>query len=295
MKSMDKNNHQMKTKLIPLLILLAAGIFACSDDPKVADPIYEFVSFVGAPSVNLNELDNSTEGVPVVAQLWAFKPYSEDIKLTLEVTGTNAEDGVDFTITPNNTITIPKGRLTSDTIWVKTIDNTSGSAVERSFELKIKSVSKNDIRIGLGIAAPENDKITFRILDNECSNTTEVFNTTLTNTIDWGGGDILMPATASLDGNQITVTGNLIDYGGFPGAALTITLTPDAPGSTKGTATFGEQYMGIADDGYEYNFIEVGTGSYDTCSGTISVEYDIYYMDGGWVYWYTVSNVYSVP
>jgi hypothetical protein len=286
----------MKTKLILLISLLTIGFVSCDDEKKTVDPIYEFVSFNENPSVNLNELDNSTEGYPVVVQLWAFKPYKEDITVTLEVTASDATEGVDFTVSPGTTITIPKGKLVSDPIIVKTIDNDNGTDADRRFDLKLKSVSNSDIKVGLGLTNPTNNVVTFHILDDECSNPTSIFNADLTNTLNWGGSDIDKPITGELAGDELTVTGDLIDYGGFTGAALTITLTPEAPGATKGTATFGVQYMGVADDGYEYQFEQVGTGTFDTCSGTVSVEYDIYYMDGGsWVYWYTVTNVYHLP
>ena len=286
----------MKTKFILTIALLCFAFFSCDDEKEIKDPIHEFVSFLGNEDTDLNEHDASLDdGVPVVVQLWAFKPYKEDITLTLDVEGTNAAEGVDFTVRPNNTITIPKGRLTSDTIWVKTIDNGAGTDLDRSFVLSITDISNDDIKIGLGLANPTKGAVKFNILDDECSNTIDIFNTDLTNTLDWGGGDVDKPVTAELSGNELTVTGDLIDYGGFTGAALTMTLTPDAPGSTKGTATFGEIYMGLADDGYEYQFDQVGTGTYDTCSGAVEVEYDIYWLNGAtWEYWYTVKNVYHL-
>ena len=103
------------------------------------------------------------------------------------------------------------------------------------------------------------------------------------------------PAEGVLTGSTIKLTGDLIDYGPFSNASLSVTLTPVSAGSTKGKASFGEQETGTDSDGYDYKFIEVGEGSFDVCSGTIAIEYDIYYMDGGWVYWYSVTNVFSVP
>src|SRR6266850_7189309 len=95
----------MKTKKILFLCALAAIIFSCKKDKEIVDPIFEFVSFAGTSPINLNEFTNSTVAVPVVVQLWAFKPYSEDITLTLEITGNNTQEGVDFTVTPSNALT----------------------------------------------------------------------------------------------------------------------------------------------------------------------------------------------
>lgn len=282
----------MKTKAILLVIILCAGAFSCDEENKVVDPIYEFIAFTGNSSVNLNEFENSGDPFPLTAKILAFKPYPEDIDLTLEITGTNVQDNVDFIVTPHDVIKIRAGKLVSDTIWIKTVDNGAGTDIERSFQVKIKSSTKSDAKIGLGIANPTNAAITFNILDDECSLTTAIYNAALVNTID---GTTTKPVAGVLTGSTIKVTGDLINYGSFPAASLTLTLTPAGPGATKGKATFGDQEVGTDNDGYVYKFTEVGEGSYDVCSGTISTEYDIYYEDGGWTYWYSVTNVFSVP
>jgi hypothetical protein len=280
-------------KLFVLLFLVAT---ACDDDEtKVNDPIHEFVAFKGTPSVAVNEKSNSEEAFPLVIELRAFKPYPEDIEVTLDITGTNAEEGVDFTVTPGQSVIIPAGSFVSEPILIHTIDNESGTTLARSFTIAINSLSK-DINIGLGLTEARNSSITVNILDDECSESISIYNSDqLVNTLDWGGGPVIKPVKGSVDNNTVEVTGDLIDYGPFSNAAITITLTPEIEGGTKGTATFGEQVAGTDDDGYEYKFIQVGDGTFDVCSGTISVEYDIYYMDGDWVYWYSVENVIAVP
>ncbi len=278
-------------------MILAAGIFSCDDEETIQDPIYEFVSFAGDEQVSLGEA-TSEDGYPLVVQLWAFDPYQQDITVTLGVTATNAVQGEDFTVTPSDNVKIPAGRLTSDTVWIKTINNPDANELERTFEVKINSISQSDVNVGLGLTEPTKQSITFKILDDECSgNPICVYNTNLTNTINWGGDDVPKPATGVTDklNNTVTVNGDLIDYGAFSNATLTITLTPSGEGSAIGEATFGEQETGSDSDGYAYKFIQVGTGSYNAYTGIIKVEYDIYYWDGGWVYWYTVTNEFSVP
>lgn len=278
------------------MTVIAAIGFSCEDDPKPVDPVYEFVAFKGPTSVNVNEFVNSETPFPLVIELKAFSPYPEDITVTLEVTGHNADLNSDFLIDPGQAVIIPSGSFVSDTILVRTIDNASGSTAQRSFDIAIVSVSKPDVRIGLGIAEPKNAAITVNILDDECSETMSIFNSAaLTNTINWGGEDVYKPAAGVIAGNTVEVTGDLIDYGAFSNATLVITLAPASEGATKGTATFGEQVAGTDSDGYEYKFIQTGEGTYDVCSGVIDVAYDIYYLDGGdWVYWYSVTNRYSV-
>ena len=275
-------------------MLITSTMLSCDEESKPVDPIYEFIAFKGASTVNVNEFAHSEEAFPLVVELKAFKPYPDDIEVTMEVIGNNAEPNVDFTIAPGQSVTIPAGSLVSDTIYIKTIDNSTGSPSARSFDLRIKSISKSDINIGLGLTQPRNAVVTVNILDDECSETTAVFNGSLINTLDWGGGDVVKPAAGVLTANTIKVTGDLIDYGAFPNASITITLTPQSDGATKGTATFGEQVAGTDNDGWEYKFIQTGAGAYDVCNGTIVIEYDIFYMDGGsWVYWYSVRNVFS--
>ena len=288
----------MKTKIILLITLFSAGIFSCKDDEKVVDPIYEFVSFAGDETVNLGEAIHTEEGYPLVVQLWVFDPYKQDLTVNFEVTGNNVQKDVDFTVTPSDAITIKAGNLVSDTIWIKTINNEDANELERTIEVKIKNISEPGLKIGLGLANPVKSSITFKIQDDECSgNPICIFNQELVNNINWGGDDVPMPATSVVDkiNSTVTVSGNLIDYGAFSEATLTLTLTPNAPGASTGIASFGEQETGTDSDGYEYKFIQTGTGSYDADAGTISVAYDIYYWDGGWWYWYSVTNVYSIP
>lgn len=290
----------MKIKLITAMMILAAGIFSCDDDETVQDTIYEFMSFAGDEQVNLGEASDSDKGYPLVVQLWAFEPYTQDITITLGIAAINSQKDVDFTVTPSDNVKIKAGSLTSDTIWVKTINNDTANELERTFDVGIHSTSQPDVKIGLGITEPTKGSIKFKIQDDECSgNPICTFNQDLKNMISGPDGSWSeeQPASAVVDKNASTVTvnGNLIAYGTFPNATLTITLTPTSEGSSVGTATFGEQETGSDNDGYAYKFIEVGTGSYNATTGIISVEYDVYYWDGDWYYWYSVVNDFTTP
>lgn len=290
----------MNSRIALFLILFIVGMLSCGEDDKVEDPVYEFVSFQGNENVDIGESTNSEESFPLVIQLWAFDPYSEDLSVNFDVAGNNTQEGVDFIVTPTGSVTIPSGSLVSDTIWIKTINNTEANELERTFEVKLNSVSEPDINVGLGITEPTNDIVIFKILDDECSGDPIcTFNTALTNNISAPDGSWtdVKPATGVVDkiNSTLTVAGDLIAYGTFPNATLTITLTPSEPGSATGVASFGEQETGTDNDGYAYKFEEVGTGSYDADAGLIKIEYDIYYWDGDWVYWYSVVNEFTLP
>jgi hypothetical protein len=279
-------------KIFAFAILLTAAL-ACQEDEKITDTVFEFVSFKGNETVTLNEAGSSEDGYPVVVQLWASKPYTIDIDLTLQTSPTNSVAGVDFVAIPQN-LKIKAGKLVSDTLWIKTVNNAVAAPDERSIELTIETVSESDIKIGLGVENPNHQTITFNIVDDECSANTSVFNSNLNNIVNWGGDDVLIPATGVLVDDELTVTGNLIDYGTFSNGSITIILSPESPGATRGSATFGTQFAGTDNDGYNYQFEQTGTGTYDVCAGTVSVAYDIYYEDGGWVYWYSVTNVFTL-
>jgi hypothetical protein len=289
----------MKNKIIGVwMAILAIGILSCDDEKNIEDPIFEFVSFKDESPVNINELEYSTKAYPVVIQLWVFKPYAQDITLNLNVTGHNATEGVDFTVEPSDAVTIKAGSMTSDTIWVKTIDNTAGSANPRTFDVEITSASKSDIKIGLGIADPKQKSVTFNISDDECTLTPAIFATTLDNLINTDGTDQgTNAAVGVVVGNTVSVTGDLIWYGPMD-LPLVLTLTPESAGATKGSVAFGEQELGTANDGYEYKFIQAGEGTYNVCSGTINIEYNTFYRAVGetdWTPWQLVKNTLTIP
>lgn len=271
--------------------------FSCKEEELIRDEVFEAVSFKGNVEVSVNEFTFSEDGYPVVAQLWAAKPYSTDVDITLEVTTSNTEAGTDFVAIPA-VLKIKAGKLISDTLWVKTIDNAVAATTERGFQVKLKSTSQADIKIGFGITNPTQTAIDFTIVDDECSATTGIFNANFNNNIHWISsgtpGDALKPATGTLVGNELTVVGNLIDYGTFPNATITITLAPVSEGATRGSATFGTQTAGTDNDGYEYQFRQKGNGAYDVCEETVTVSYDIYYWDSDWVLWYEATNVFSL-
>jgi hypothetical protein len=288
----------MKTKIIAITLLILTGLLSCDDDgDEVQDTVYEFISFAGEEIVDIGEASNSEEGYPLVVQLWAFDPYSTDISVNYEVSATNAENNVDFSVTPANSVTVRSGSLVSDTIWIKGINNDVANELERSFKVAITSVSQPDVKIGLGVTEPKKKEITFNIIDDECSGDPRcVFNAPLNNHAsapdDSWSADYPVTGVVNKVNNTITVTGNLIAYDPFPDAKLEITLTPDAEGSSTGTASFGEQETGSDADGYAYKFIETETGMYN--GDKIMVTYDIYYWDGDWIYWYSAVNEFTV-
>jgi len=258
---------------------------ACSDDDSVKDPIYEFISFKNE-TVTINENTGSVTPLPVVLNLLGYVP-DKAITVNLSVANNNVEEGVDYELSAK-TVVFQPGSLVSDTLFVKTIDNNTGTTEERSLELNIVSVSEPDIKIGLGLEAPVKSVLKVIIADDECTETTEVFDSeTLINTTTYDTSTI----TGTLNGSTLKLQGDLISYSPFANAMLEVVLTHEGEGATKGSVTFDDYNAGTDSDGYEYQFRQVGDGTYDTCSGELIVSFEIYYDVGGmWIYWYTSYN-----
>jgi len=279
----------MKTNKLLIILIILITFVSCDNDDNIVDPVFEFIAFQ-KKSVGVNEAEASITPFPIVIDLLGYEP-TQDITINLTVTENNAVDGVDYTLS-TKTLVVKKGTYTSDTLYISTIDNLIGSLEERSIDISIASTSNSELNIGLGLDNPTNGVIRAVIIDDECSDTTDVFNSeNISNETPWG----TFPVTGNLNGNVLTLQGDLIAYGPFPNAKLEVTLNPISNGATKGSVTFEQQVAGTDNDGYVYAFKQVGEGTFDVCSGVVEVEYEVYYESGGsWAYWYTITNTFYI-
>lgn len=96
------------------------------------------------------------------------------------------------------------------------------------------------------------------------------------------------PVTATIDGSEITISGNLTNYAPFPNQTMTLTFVPDSPESTSGKITFESQTVGVDTGGYTYYYYPTGDlGSYDAITGEIRFSIWIYYgSEDNPTYWY---------
>lgn len=265
---------------------IAIMVISCSDDDSVKDQIYEFISFQG-DELSINE--NTTDDTPVVLKLLGYEP-KQDITVNLTVINNNVQEGVDYTIS-TKTATIKKGEFTSEPIYISTIDNNVGVDAERSFTIGFESSSNPDLKFGVGLDNPENAELKVIIVDDECTDTVDIFNGALSNVTSYGTHSIV----GSVGDSEVTIVGDLISYGPFSNAELKINLEPESSGATKGTATFPDYEAGTDSDGYEYQFRQIGEGTYDVCSRTIVIDFEVYWLSGGnWTYWYTSNNIITV-
>ena len=276
-------------KQFKFLMSVTFSFSSCSDDDTIVDPVYEFI-FFQKEGITVGEANGSMDPVPVTLKLLGYKA-ANPIQVTLSVQDNNVSEGVDYTIS-SKTLTFQPGSFLSDTVFISTIDNNQGVDYERSFTLNIESISNPNIKVGLGIEDPSRASLKVIIADDECSDTIEIYNDSLINQTTYDTHDIV----GTLNGSDISVTGNLISYGPFSNAELTMTLTPESNGATTGTASFDDYYAGTDADGYEYQFRQVGVGTYDVCSGNILVNFEVYWLSGSnWVYWYTSYNNIKIP
>lgn len=271
--------------LKPILYVAVALLlsFGCEEEPVLYDfEKYKFVSFIDEKGEVLENGASYT-----VSLRYDGSVLNEDFTVNLKIAG-SAKEGVDYNV-ESKTVLFKAGEIKSEPYIIEVIDNLLDGAEDLTLELIIESVSNPNIDIGVGILNQSNKSIMITILDNECPEGIDKFATELVSESD-------NAINATINGDVLSLTGNIINYGAFPNANLEITLTPAVAGAKVGSVTFPDFDAGTDNDGYVYQFRQVGEGTYDVCSGVIKVNIGVYYESGGsWVYWYTSNNVIKVP
>jgi hypothetical protein len=283
----------MKTYKLIILFFLSLLTVGCENQPELYDfEKYKFVSFIDKEyalneDYSAGEIEQGNDPrFPIYLQ-YDGSVLEEDFTVELGISESFSQQGVDYSF-DSTTVLFKAGSIRSEPIYLTLIDNIINDTDEKSLVLTIESVSNLNVDIGVGIINQANKEILIHIVDNECSSTIDIFNgETLSNETSSG----TYPALASVTGDAVAVQGDLIGYSAFPNASLEITLTPVEIGAKIGSASFNQQITGTDNDGYVYAFKQVGEGTYDVCSQTIEIEYDVLYQSGSnWVYWYTISN-----
>jgi hypothetical protein len=282
------------------IVLSCLLLFTCSNDDDntaIKDDVLEFVFFENSQYA-MNELANSTPGNEIELQVEMLaNPRAEDIVLTLSLTNENAEQGVDYdVVSESNTIVIPAGLTRStDGFKLKTINNNASSVDERKIFVTITAVSDSAFNIGERPTDPENAQATVNISDDECSDTIALFNNAEwtfagSNTVyysDYSGSFV-----TTLNGDQLTITGDIANYD--LGITLTATLVPNPDEPTTGTIIYNESTV-ESEEGYDYRWLMAEEGTYDICGRTIELSTLIQYTDFDdpsiWVDWYVSTIV----
>jgi hypothetical protein len=288
----------MRIRNYIIVLLGCAVLFACSIDDdglKFNDEVLEFVFFEKAEYV-MNELTNSVSGNEIELQVQMLAaPRSQDILVSLALTGENVQEGIDYEIvSTENIIIIPAGATSSsDGFKLRTINNNTSTIDERKIFVSITTVSDAGINIGERPTDPENARVAVTINDDECSDTVAIFNNALwefagSNTVyysDYVGG-----FTTSVNGDVVTITGDIANY--EVGISIMGTLVPNSAAPTTGTIIYDPSSVGN-DGTYDYRWVMGEAGSYDICGRTIELSTTIQYIDingpdpTAWVDWYT--------
>lgn len=289
-----------------IYLLMLCGFFLLLSCNKkeigITDEVFEFV-FLSATEFSMNELTNSTAGNEIVihAEMLAAA-RSEDVILNLTITGTNATEGQDYeVVSSNSSIVIPAGSFTSNEGFkIRAINNGLQSTEDRSIEVLISGVSDPALNIGKGLSNPTNTRAKVEIVDDECSDQIVLFNNA-----EWsfeGSNTVYYSEYAgnfvtTINGDKMTITGDIANYDVGITVLATITPNPDAP--TTGTITFDPSSVGN-DGTYDYRWVLAETGTYDICAQTIQLSTIIQYIDiygpdpTAWVDWYVSTITASI-
>lgn len=282
-----------------LLNLLIIVFTSCSNnDNNINDPIFEFVAFEKF-NVSLDEVGNTETPFETKAKLLVFKPFETETEITFKVKGVNCEEGVDFTVQPESgKLVIKPGEYLSNSLKIFTIDNEEQND-KRTIEVEITGINQPDIKIGLGLTDIKGNKIIASIVDDDIiASGIQIFEGSLNcSSIGSNGYGGTSLTTATLNGNDITIKGNLINYSTFPDQTMTLTFVPDNAEATSGVIKFNSQVVGVDKDGYQYQYRPTdNNGTYDAEDGVIRFSLYIYYESkGNWTYWYEDELLIEVP
>ncbi len=275
----------LKTILYTAIILISLG---CEEEPQLYNfEEFKFVSFIDESDEILENGETYT-----IALRYDGSVLSEDFSVNLNIAG-NAQEGTDYSVV-NKLITFKAGEIKSEPFEITIIDNlVVNDVTDKMLEIGIESVSNPNIDIGVGKILQANKTFALKIVDNECTESiADVFDSSNINA-SYGGNTV----SGSVSGDVVILNGDLIGYGSFPNAELGITLTPVVPGATIGEASFDDYAAGTDNGGYEYQFRQNGEGTYDVCTGKITVGIDVYYLNLGttspWIYWYTANTTFT--
>ena len=276
----------LKTILNTVVIFVC---LSCEEEPELYNfEEFKFVSFIDKSDEILENGDTYT-----IALRYDGSVLTEGFSVNLEIAG-NAQEGTDYSVV-NKVVNFEAGEIKSEPFEITIIDNlVVNDITDKMLEISIESVSNPNIDIGVGKILQSNKAFALKIVDNECTESiADVFNSS--NIHASYGGNIV---SGSVSGNVVTLNGDLIGYGSFPNAELGITLTPVVSGATIGAATFEDYAAGTDTGGYEYQFRQNGEGTFDICTGKITVGIDVYYLNLGttspWIYWYTANTTFTV-
>lgn len=278
-------------KIISFLFVFMLTM-GCEQEVELYDfTKYKFVSFVdqeAAVAENYSVEAGKEEGYPIYLQ-YDGSILSEDFTVSLQITESGAQSGTDYTV-ESSTVLFKAGSILSEPFYLKTIDNLVTNEGERSLDIEIGSVSNPNISIGVGMVNQSNKSFSLSILDNECSETLNIFNSDAL-TFASNYATVVVKGTFDEANSTLKLEGDLVAYGPLANTSLVMDLTPVEAGAKIGSVTFDDYYAGLDTDGWEYTYVMESEGTFDICAGTVNnISFGVYYLSGGsWAYWYSIT------
>ena len=275
-----KNLNFLKYALVALCIVMQ---FSCDTDNEESSEVYVYF-----PDSALNVTEDDSEATNIPIQIFTIGDLQDNLQVNYTIEGDGASRVSDES---GGVVTFEKGfESYIGYISLKPINNDDGDG---DTELSISLSSSNpNIIFGLG-SNNDNSTLALTVIDDECTKQIDVFPGTLLNNASFGSN---LPLNATLDGNVLTLEGDVIGYSSVNNPTLDITLTPSSDGAVDGTVTFEDSVVGSDSSGFDYYVEQNGVGTYDACLGEIRISLWIYYSSGGsWTYWYASDSVITIP
>ncbi len=266
-----------------LLTLSAVGLLAlsCSEDDVIGNQVFNGPHFVQFDGGAVALAEDSSEDLVITASI--SQAQSQDAVIGFDVIDENTQAGVDYEILGGNTITIPAGEFTG-TVMVRSINNDNPD-LPRTITLVLSTVNIGEIEVGHANPASKEKEIT--LSDDDCAERPAC--------VWWGPLNVYDAPYANYDGigepntgnpsGVLTLTGNVAGSGWYEERPMNIELTPDAPGSSTGTAVAAKQLF-CDDCGGNVGttrFYE-GSGTFDINAKLITISY-VYSRGDGSVVW----------
>jgi hypothetical protein len=266
-------------KKIIYIILMLFFITSCNEkDMEYNDINWDSTKFVVFSNTELSVNELVYDPIEIVA---VYAASGDITNLSVPFTiNSSAVEGVNYTIVDNKTsFNFSNGNLT-DSIFIMPIDD-----IEASGD-KILTLSLNSSEVNIGYPGPNslNSELVLTIIDNDCPYTLdELAQATWAGTDNASGdeGPNDSQIEMAYDGTTFTMEG--IAYGWLTGGYWDEVVVDSYPvvvdfNTTTSTFTFDLQdlctttWNGSPQPGYSIS----GSGSYDSCSSTMTISYDLY-------------------
>lgn len=270
----------MKTKILILGFLLII-LNGCSEkDMEYGNINFNSETFIVFSNAEMSVNELVLQPIEIKVLYAASSSSAKSLSIPFTISSTNAVEGVDYMIVDNKTSFNFTSTDLSDSVFIMPIDETNPSGNKQL------TISLNSNEVSLGYPGPDgnNASMVLTIIDNDCPYTLEELGNA-----SWSGSDNASGSQGpnasqietSFDGNTFFFEG--IAYGWLTGAywdevVITSNLVAADFNTLTGDINIDLQplctttWNGAVQPDYSIE----ATGSYDSCSETITLNYNLY-------------------